>query len=142
MNNIGTKGVWAQENPQGIYSLINEEISLPTAVIKQSALSNNLNWMQKFADHHQVKLSPHGKTTMTVDFFTEQLNAGAWGITIATPAQAQIAAKAGAKNIIMANQLVGKANMAIIANLIEEQHVNYLCCVDSVANAHQLNTFF
>lgn len=85
MNNIGTKGVWAQENPQGIYSLINEEISLPTAVIKQSALSNNLNWMQKFADHHQVKLSPHGKTTMTVDFFTEQLNAGAWGITIATP---------------------------------------------------------
>lgn len=142
MNNVGTKGVWAQENPQGIYSLINEEISLPTAVIKQSALNNNLNWMQKFADHHQVKLSPHGKTTMTADFFTEQLNAGAWGITIATPAQAQIAAKAGAKNIIMANQLVGKANMAIIANLIEEQHVNYLCCVDSVANVQQLNTFF
>ncbi|OEF27548.1 amino acid deaminase [Vibrio rumoiensis] len=142
MNTIGTKGIWAQENPQGTYSLINEEISLPAAVIKQSALTNNLNWMQKFADHHQVKLSPHGKTTMTADFFTEQLNAGAWGLTIATPAQAQVAANAGAENIIMANQLVGKANMAIIANLITEKQINYFCCVDSIANAQQLNTFF
>lgn len=124
------------------YSLRDEEVSLPVAVIKQSALSNNLNWMQSFADHHQVKLCPHGKTSMTPSFFSQQLETGAWGITVATPAQAEVAAMAGAKRIIMANQLVGKTNMAIIAELIRDFDVDFYCCADSLANLHQLDSYF
>lgn len=45
-----------------------DEVSLPSAVIHASALNNNLKWMQQFANHHQVKLAPHGKTSMTPDF--------------------------------------------------------------------------
>ncbi len=65
-----------------------DEVSLPSAVIHASALNNNLKWMQQFANHHQVKLAPHGKTSMTPDFFRQQLEHGAWGITVATAAQA------------------------------------------------------
>lgn len=124
------------------YSLINEEISLPAAVIQQSRLNNNLDWMQRFATEHNVKLCPHGKTTMTPDFFSQQLENGAWGLTVATAAQAQIAALAGAKQIIIANQLVGKANMAIIANLIKEKGVEIYTCVDSELNINALGAFF
>ncbi|MFA0231577.1 amino acid deaminase, partial [Vibrio sp. 10N.261.45.A7] len=106
------------------------------------ALTNNLNWMQSFADHHQVKLSPHGKTSMTPDFFRQQLENGAWGITVATPAQAEVAAMAGAKKIIMANQLVGKTNMAIVEQLISEFDVDFYCCVDSSVNVQQLSQHF
>ncbi|MBY7729012.1 amino acid deaminase [Vibrio splendidus] len=138
----GQKGRAISQPENGVYRLINEDISLPVAVIKQSALTNNLNWMQSFADHHQVKLSPHGKTSMTPAFFRQQLENGAWGITVATPAQAEIAAMAGAKRIIMANQLVGKTNMAIIEQLIHEFDVDFYCCVDSSVNVQQLNQYF
>ncbi|QUJ66481.1 amino acid deaminase [Photobacterium sp. GJ3] len=138
----GTKGVWVDEKSEGRYSLIEEEICLPAAVIRETAIRNNLNWMQQFANHHQVRLSPHGKTTMTPALFSQQLDAGAWGITVATPAQAETAALAGAKHILMANQLVGKANMALIARLMRQHDVSFYCCVDSCENAAQLNDYF
>ncbi|MFV8460055.1 amino acid deaminase [Vibrio campbellii] len=138
----GQKGRAVSQTENGIYRLIDEDISLPVAIIKQSALTNNLNWMQSFANHHQVKLSPHGKTSMTPDFFRQQLENGAWGITVATPAQAEIAAMAGAKRIIMANQLVGKTNIAIVEQLIREFDVDFYCCVDSPVNVQQLNQHF
>ncbi|CDT78336.1 putative D-serine deaminase [Vibrio coralliirubri] len=138
----GQKGRAVSQSENGIYRLVDEDISLPVAIIKQSALTNNLNWMQSFADHHQVKLSPHGKTSMTPAFFRQQLENGAWGITVATPAQAEVAAMAGAKRIIMANQLVGKTNMAIVEQLISEFDVDFYCCVDSSVNVQQLNQYF
>ncbi|MDH5915316.1 amino acid deaminase [Vibrio splendidus] len=138
----GQKGRAISQSENGIYRLVDEDISLPVAIIKQSALTNNLNWMQSFADHHQVKLSPHGKTSMTPAFFRQQLENGAWGITVATPAQAEVAAMAGAKRIIMANQLVGKTNMAIVEQLISEFDIDFYCCVDSSVNVQQLNQYF
>lgn len=138
----GQKGRAVSQTENGVYRLVDEDISLPVAIIKQSALTNNLNWMQSFADHHQVKLSPHGKTSMTPNFFRQQLENGAWGITVATPAQAEIAAMAGAKRIIMANQLVGKTNIAIIEQLIREFDVDFYCCVDSPVNVQQLSQHF
>ncbi|MEZ8544731.1 amino acid deaminase [Vibrio splendidus] len=138
----GQKGRAISQSENGIYRLVDEDISLPVAIIKQSALTNNLNWMQSFADHHQVKLSPHGKTSMTPAFFRQQLENGAWGITVATPAQAEVAAMAGAKKIIMANQLVGKTNMAIVEQLISEFDIDFYCCVDSSVNVQQLSQYF
>ncbi|CDU04873.1 putative D-serine deaminase [Vibrio coralliirubri] len=138
----GQKGRAVSQSENGIYRLVDEDISLPVAIIKQSALTNNLNWMQSFADHHQVKLSPHGKTSMTPAFFRQQLENGAWGITVATPAQAEVAAMAGAKRIIMANQLVGKTNMAIVEQLNSEFDVDFYCCVDSSVNVQQLSQYF
>lgn len=138
----GQKGRAVSQTENGVYRLVDEDISLPVAIIKQSALTNNLNWMQSFADHHQVKLSPHGKTSMTPNFFRQQLENGAWGITVATPAQAEVAAMAGAKRIIMANQLVGKTNIAIVEQLIREFDVDFYCCVDSPVNVQQLSQHF
>ncbi|WP_281222394.1 amino acid deaminase [Photobacterium sanguinicancri] len=138
----GTKGVWVNEKSDGKYQLTNEEISLPAAVIKQSAIDNNQQWMQHFANHHNVKLSPHGKTTMSPALFEQQLDAGAWGITIASAPHAEVAVEAGARNIMIANQLVGKANMAMVANLLDAHDVTIYSCVDSLANAQQLNDFF
>ncbi|MGY3572030.1 amino acid deaminase [Vibrio paucivorans] len=138
----GQKGRAVSQSNHDSYSLVDEEISLPAAVIKQSALTNNISWMQTFANHHQVKLCPHGKTTMTPSFFHQQLQGGAWGVTVATPAQAEVAAMSGAKHIIMANQLVGKTNMAIIEQLLNDFDVDFYCCVDSLANLDQLDSFF
>lgn len=118
-----------------------EDVSLPAAVIFEPALAHNITWMQRFADDHGAKLAPHGKTTMTPALFRRQLDAGAWGITLATAVQCAIAFEHGVPRLLMANQLVGAPNMAIVAGLIE-CGADYCCLVDSVANVEALDHFF
>ncbi|NYT71583.1 amino acid deaminase [Halomonas sp. QX-2] len=116
-------------------------VSLPAAVVHEGPLAHNVEWMQRFAEAHGARLAPHGKTTMTPALFHRQLQAGAWGITLATAPQCRAAFANGVTRILMANQLVGQANMAIIACLIE-QGAAFYCVVDSHENARQLGCFF
>lgn len=59
-------------------NLLAEEVCLPAALLKKSALENNISWMQRYADARGVSLAPHGKTTMTPWIFQAQQRAGAW----------------------------------------------------------------
>lgn len=116
-------------------------VSLPAAVIHEAPLAHNLAWMQRFADDHGARLAPHGKTTMTPALFRRQLAAGAWGITLATAPQCRAAFAHGVTRLLMANQLVGEANMAIVATLIEAG-ADFYCVVDGAANVRQLGRYF
>jgi D-serine deaminase-like pyridoxal phosphate-dependent protein len=118
-----------------------EGVSLPAAAVFDSALAHNITWMQRFADDHGAQLAPHGKTTMTPALFRRQLDAGAWGITLATAVQCAAAFEHGVTRLLMANQLVGRPNMAIVAALVERD-ADYCCLVDSVANVEALNEYF
>lgn len=127
----------------GYVNVLREEVCLPAAVIKASALENNILWMQRYADKRGVSLAPHGKTSMTPWIFRQQQKAGAWAIGVGSAWQAQAAMACGINRILMANQLVGKANMALISQL-KKQHpdTNILCLVDSLDNARILAAFF
>ena len=61
------------------WNLLNEDVSLPVAVLSQSRLQHNLRWMQTFIGRYGVQLAPHGKTTMSPSLFHLQLDHGAWG---------------------------------------------------------------
>jgi D-serine dehydratase len=98
--------------------------------------------MQEFITAYGVKLAPHGKTTMTPKLFDLQLNAGAWGITLATAHQALVAYQHGVRRVLMANQLVGKQNMAIISKLLEDKEFEFFCLVDSAQQIEQLGKFY
>nr|WP_312958566.1 amino acid deaminase [Stutzerimonas nitrititolerans] len=117
------------------------DVSLPAAVLHERPLLNNISWMQGFAERHGARLAPHGKTTMTPRLFHRQLEAGAWGITLATATQCVAAFEHGVTRLLMANQLVGAANMSLVADLIE-RGAEFYCLVDGVENARALNTFF
>ena len=95
------------------WNLLREDLSLPAAVLLEEKLAHNLQWMQKFAAAYGAKLAPHGKTTMAPKLFARQMEAGAWGITLATVHQTRVAWQHGIRRVLMANQLVGKQNMAV-----------------------------
>ncbi|WP_227369635.1 amino acid deaminase [Halomonas sp. M20] len=116
-------------------------VSLPAAAIFEAPLAHNLAWMQRFADSHHARFAPHGKTTMTPTLFKRQLDAGAWGVTLATAPQCQAAFAHGVERLLLANQLIGAANMAIVAELIEAG-ADFYCVVDSTANVQALGRFF
>jgi D-serine dehydratase len=124
------------------WSLLAEDVSLPAAVLYEDRLRHNLTWMQRFMAAYDVRLAPHGKTTMSPALFKRQLEGGAWGITLATAPQINAAYRHGIRRILMANQLVGRANMALIADLLRDPDFTFYCIVDSAANAAQLGKYF
>ena len=64
------------------------------------------------------------------------------GITLATAHQTLVACEHGVRRILMANQLIGKENMAIISRLLQDPTFEFFCLVDSAAQVEQLGTFF
>jgi D-serine dehydratase len=124
------------------WNLLREDLSLPSAVLYEDKLLHNLRWMQQFVTEYGVKLAPHGKTTMAPKLFEMQLGAGAWGITLATAHQTLVAYRHGVRRVLMANQLIGKENMAIISRLLEDSAFEFYCLVDSVAQIEQLGAFY
>ena len=124
------------------WNLLAEDVSLPAAVLCAERMEHNLNWMQAFVTEYGVKLAPHGKTTMAPQLFRRQLEKGAWGITLATAHQTRAAYLGGVQRVLMANQLVGRHNMAMIAELLTDPDFEFFCLVDSVEIVEQLGTFF
>ncbi len=89
-----------------------------------------------------VQLAPHGKTTMAPKLFARQLGAGAWGITLATAHQTAAAYAHGVRRVLMANQLVGRRNMEIIADLLRDPGFEFFSLVDSADLVDQLGAYF
>jgi len=124
------------------WNLLREDLSLPAAVLYQDRLNHNLDWMRRFIAAYGVQLCPHGKTTMAPRLFQMQLEAGAWGITLATATQARVAYEHGVRRVILANQLIGRRNMEIVSELIEDPQFDFYCLVDSPENVAELARFF
>lgn len=118
------------------------DVSLPALVIHQPALDHNIRWMQTFMTNSGAELAPHGKTSMVPALFRRQIEEGAWGMTLATAVQTQAAYAHGVRRILMANQLVGQPNMALIAELLADSTFEFHCMVDHPDNVAALGKFF
>ncbi len=116
------------------WNLLDDVLSYPVAVLRRPALQHNLTWMQDFVQRKGVALAPHGKTTLSPELFRMQLQAGAWGLTFANVHQLRVGLAAGAKNAIIANQLVSDADLDGLNFLLNQNPQARVCfLVDSLA---------
>jgi D-serine dehydratase len=124
-------------------NLLRGDLPMPVAVLKQSALDNNLREMQDYIERAGVKLAPHAKTTMCPQIFTRQLDQGAWGLTVATMTQFKLCHDFGVSNLILANQLVGKVEIAGLARMwAQTPYRAYYVLVDSIEGARAISEGF
>lgn len=100
------------------WNVLAADTSFPVAVLKTSALRHNLDWMRDFCERYGATLAPHGKTTMSPQLFGAQLANGAWGITLATATQVQVAHRFGVRRVLLANQLVARADINSVLHLL------------------------
>jgi D-serine dehydratase len=115
------------------WNLLREDLTLPAAVLKDSAIRHNSAWMRDFIRRSGASIAPHGKTTMAPQLFAQQIEDGAWAITLATPQQIAVARSFGHRRIVLANQLVGRqAIRAVLAELQADPGFEFLCLVDSL----------
>ena len=121
------------------WNVLREDLPLPLAILKESALAHNGTWMRRFLGLSGAVIAPHGKTTMSPQLFARQFADGAWGITVATPQQLQVARDFGVQRIVLANQLVGRqAIRYVVSELERDPRFEFYCLVDSEANAAAL----
>ncbi len=116
------------------WNVLRGDLPLPLAIVKQSAMKHNLGWMQRFAKGQGVDMAPHGKTTMSPQLLQRQLDEGAWGLTFATVAQMRAGITAGAKRLIIANQVVNAVDLSGIQGMLREYPgLRIVFLVDSLA---------
>ena len=129
-----TEGVTPANVRERKWNLLAGDLFLPALVLKESALDHNLALMRRWCAEHGVALAPHGKTTMTPEIFARQFEAGAWGMTAATPSQMRIYRAFGIDRIILANELVEPVALRWLAGeLAAHPDFEAFCLVDSLA---------
>lgn len=141
----GTKGLALQapitqaEIGKRAWNVLRGDTSFPVAVLKDSALQHNLQWMKQFCASMNVVLAPHGKTTMCPQLFDMQLRNGAWGMTLASVSQSLIAHRFGVKRVLLANQLVSASDtQAILAALESDPSFQFFALTDSLEGVKRL----
>ena len=130
----GRAALRCAEVAQMRWNVLAGDLPLPLAVLKREALEHNLAWMQRQTQSWGLSLAPHGKTSMSPQLFTRQLEAGAWGMTFATVTQLAVGVQGGVRRALIANQVVGDADLAAIQHLLAQHAgLRVVFLVDSVA---------
>jgi D-serine dehydratase len=146
----GTKGLPLDESIVRLADLagrglnvLRGDLPMPVAVLKRSALVNNLEVMQQYIERAGVKLAPHAKTTMCPQLFARQLQHGCWGLSVATMTQLKLCHDMGVEHLILANQLVGRAEITGLARLwAQAPERAYYVLIDSFSAAKAISDGF
>ena len=129
LRSIGAKG----------WNLLREDLPLPVAVLRRSALTRNGAWMREYLALSGAVIAPHGKTTMSPQLFQQQIADGAWAMTVATAQQLRICRDSGIARIVLANQLIGRQAIGyVLGEIKRDSGFDFYCLVDSIANVERL----
>jgi D-serine dehydratase len=125
------------------WRVLDGDLPLPLAVVKQQPLQHNLTWMQRFASERGLDMAPHGKTTMSPQLLKRQLDEGAWGLTFATVAQMRAGITAGARRLMIANQVITAVDLAGIQAMQREvDGLRVVFLVDSLAQLALIEAWY
>lgn len=98
-------------------NLFTAGFQFPMAVLRESALRNNLVRMAEFCKETGASLAPHVKTTMSPQIAKWQMDHGAWALTVANFSQARVFLDYGFKRLIIANEIVDADSIRAIAEV-------------------------
>lgn len=104
----------------------------PLLVLDSGVLDANIARMADWCRAHGVEIAPHGKTTMAPALWARQLDAGAWGMTVATPSQLRVAVAVGVRRVQLANALVAPGPLAAVSRFLDaDPDLEVISWVDS-----------
>lgn len=103
------KGFWLPDgewDPASRPGLFDGGFTWPVLVLRRSAAEANIATMAAYCARHGLDYAPHAKTTMAPGLIATQLDAGAWGMTVATANQALVLRRIGVPRVFIANQVL------------------------------------
>ena len=112
----------------------------PMMTVDRAAVQHNVTAMADWCTARGLGLAPHGKTTMAPALWLAQLEAGAAAVTVANAAQLRAGVAFGVRAFVLANELVGVADLRwLAAQLVADHELEVLCWVDSVAAVERID---
>jgi D-serine dehydratase len=109
-----------------------DELCTPVLAIREAPLRHNITVLADWGERSGVLLAPHAKTTMAPRLLERQLAAGAWGLTVADTRQARIAIASGAKEVIIANEVVVTRDLEWLCDQAALGEAGIRFCIDSL----------
>lgn len=113
------------------------DLDTPALLVDLDLVEQNILRMASFFQKTGVKWRPHTKGQKVPALAHKEIAAGAIGVTCAKLAEAEVMAAAGIKDILIANQVVGKTKVTRLINLLRQAEV--MVAVDSIENAEELS---
>lgn len=112
-------------------------LDTPALCVDLTTLLRNIKSMAELAHDAGVALRPHIKTHKCPQIAQMTLEAGAAGITCAKVSEAEVMAKAGISDILIANQIVGTFKIQRLVELAKRCRITV--AVDDADNARMLS---
>ena len=120
------------------WNVLQGDMPLPLAVIRQDVVRRNSAWMGAFTAANDLVIAPHGKTTMSPQLFDLQIENGAWGITVATVQQLAVCVRFGVKRVLIANQPVGQGAIDACFRALQGDGFELYCLADGLEGVAML----
>ena len=114
------------------------DLQTPLLTLDAGALRANADRLADWCRDHGVLLAPHGKTTMSPQLWAQQLDRGAWGITLANFAQLRVAREFGVRNLQLANSLTDPHAIEWVAS-VATPDAPILSWIDSMGTVDVIN---
>ena len=99
------------------------EIPTPALVLDLPKMEYNLSKMAAFFKDRPANVRPMFKTPKTVPVALRQIEAGADGITCAKLSEAEVLVRGGVRDILIANQVIGRDKIARLLTLLDRADV-------------------
>lgn len=96
------------------------KLQTPLLTLDRLAMTSNLEQISAWGSARGVLLAPHGTTTMAPQLWAEQLDGGAWGITLANCAQIRVAHAHGIAQVLLPNTLSDPSAIEWVASVTGE----------------------
>ncbi|MCZ6676626.1 MAG: DSD1 family PLP-dependent enzyme [Candidatus Poribacteria bacterium] len=123
--------------PDVFIGIPKEELDTPALLIDLDMMETNIQKMADFFKTVNAELRPHVKTHKTPIIAHKQIEAGAIGVTCAKLGEAEPMIRAGIRDVLIANQIVGAQKIARLVNLAK--HSEIMVAVDDPHNVDQIS---
>jgi D-serine deaminase-like pyridoxal phosphate-dependent protein len=114
-----------------------DAIDTPALVLELDAFEANLARMADFVRGSRVRLRPHAKSHKCPEIAKRQIALGAVGICAQKTSEAEAFVDAGVGDVLVSNEVVGRAKLDRLARLAKRAKVS-VCC-DDAANAGDIS---
>ena len=111
------------------------EVDTPALLLDLDAFERNVATMAEAA--RGMRLRPHAKSHKCPEIAKRQIAAGAVGVCCQKVSEAEALVAGGVGDVLIANEVVGRAKLARLAELAKRAHVSV--CVDDASIAGELD---
>lgn len=125
------------------YKVKNEhDLDSPALLVYRNRVEKNVALMLEIVDNDPSRLMPHIKTNKMENVIKMMMAKGIQRFKCATIAEAELAAKVGAKEVLIAHQLVGAKLLRLKKLIVEYKQSSFGTLVDNLDTLAEIETVF